>query len=204
MLFDDTYKELEFNSIGFYKEKGSKFFAYSYLVYNESDIKKKLEQVKKTEKSANHYCYAYVLYPDKSACRFSDDGEPPSTAGKPILRQIQSNNLTNILIIVVRYFGGIKLGIPGLIRSYKTAATNSIKKTKIMTKIIKEQYEVIFKYSETQDVMKIINEFNLEIVEKDFQMDCKILLQVSKKRSNNVLSAFKKNHKLIIKYQKTV
>ena len=136
-MFDDTYKEIEAPSVGVYKEKGSKFIAYSYPIYSKEEIKQKIEEVKKIEHAARHHCYAYILNPDKSAQRANDDGEPSSTAGKPILGQILSNDLTNILIIVVRYFGGVKLGVPGLIRSYKTAALDAISNSEIITKTIK-------------------------------------------------------------------
>ena len=134
MLFDDTYNEITSNKTAIYKEKGSKFIGYSFLVKSISDIKKKLEEIKKTHKSANHHCYGYILYADKSTYKFNDDGEPASTAGKQILRQIQKFELTNILIVVVRYFGGIKLGIPGLIRSYKTTARLTLEEVNIIKK----------------------------------------------------------------------
>ena len=152
-MFDNTYKEVKSLSKGIYKEKGSKFIAYSYPVYTENDVKERLQEVKKIEHSARHHCYAYLINPDKSVQRSNDDGEPSSTAGKPILRQIQSNNLTNILIVVVRYFGGVKLGVPGLIRSYKTAASDAISQGIFITKTIKEQYKVYFKYPMMNDVM---------------------------------------------------
>ncbi|MEC7863679.1 MAG: YigZ family protein, partial [Bacteroidota bacterium] len=133
-MFDDNYREIKSPATGLYKEKGSKFIAYAFPVYSEVQAKKKLENVKKLEHSARHHCYAYVLHADKSAWRANDDGEPSSTAGKPILGQIQSNNLTNILIIVVRYFGGVKLGVSGLIRSYRTAVANAISQATIITK----------------------------------------------------------------------
>ena len=138
MIFNDTYKEIKSATKGTYKEKGSKFISYSYPVFSKEDIKEKLIEVKKLEYAARHHCYAYVLNPDKSTWRVNDDGEPSSSAGKPILRQIQSNELTNILIVVVRYFGGVKLGMPGLIRSYKTAAAEAIANATILLKTIKE------------------------------------------------------------------
>ena len=133
-MLNNTYKEVKTHTTGIYKEKGSKFIAYSYPVYSEQEVKEKLEEVKKIEHSARHHCYAYILHPDKSAQRANDDGEPSSTAGKPILGQILSNDLTNILIVVVRYFGVVKLGISGLIRSYKTAASDVITDATIITK----------------------------------------------------------------------
>ena len=167
-------------------------------------VKEKLEEVKKLEHSARHHCYAYVLHADKSAQRANDNGEPSSTAGKPILGQIQSNDLTNILIIVVRYFGGVKLGVPGLIRSYKTAASDAISKSTIITKTIKEHYEVSFKYPQMNDVMRIVKEYDLEIVNTDFQIDCNLIFAVPKSKSETIVSTFQKNHALSIKYLKTI
>ena len=200
MIFNDTYKEIKSASKGTYKEKGSKFIAYAYPVFSQADIKEKLEEVKKLEYAARHYCYAYVLNPDKSAWRANDDGEPSSTAGKPILGQIQSNELTNILIVVVRYFGGVKLGVPGLIRSYKTAAAAAIANATILSKKIKEHYEVSFKYPQMNDVMRIVKEFDLEVVNTDFGIECKLIFLVAKSKANDVVGTFKISHKLKIEH----
>ena len=204
MLFSDKYKEIKSNTTGLYKEKGSKFIAYAFPVYSKDEVKEKLEEVKKIEHSARHHCYAYILHPDKSAQRANDDGEPSSTAGKPILGQILSNGLTNILIVVVRYFGGVKLGVPGLIRSYKTAASDAITDATIITKAIKEHYEVNFKYSQMNDVMRIVKEFDLEVVNTDFGMDCKLIFAVPKSKVDAVVNTIKKNHELKIKYLKNI
>ena len=201
-MFDDKYKEVKSPTTGTYKEKGSKFIAYAYPVYLEEEVKEKLEEVKKLEHSARHHCYAYVLHADKSAWRANDDGEPSSTAGKPILGQIQSNDLTNILIVVVRYFGGVKLGVPGLIRSYKTAAAIAIADTEILTKTIKEHYEVGFKYPQLNDVMRLIKEFDLEVINTDLQIESKLIFAAPKSKANSILDTFKKNHELSIKYIK--
>ena len=204
MLFSDKYKEIKFNTTGIYKEKGSKFIAYAFPVYSAGNVKEKLESVKKLEHSARHHCYAYILHSDKSAQRANDDGEPSSTAGKPILGQILSNDLTNILIVVVRYFGGVKLGVPGLIRSYKTAALYAISNSEIITKTIKEQFVVSFKYPQMNDVMRLVKEYNLEVVNTDFQIECNLIFAVAKSKSEEVVETFKKNHELTIKYLKTV
>ena len=203
-MFNDTYKEIKTPTTGLHKEKGSRFISYLFPVYSEQEVKKRLEEVKKIEHSARHHCYAYIINPDKSLQRANDDGEPSFTAGKQILGQIQSNNLTNILIIVVRYFGGIKLGVTGLIRSYKTAAADSISQGIFVTKTIKEQYKVSFKYPLMNDVMRLIKEHNLEIINIDFQIDCNLIFAVPKSKDDNVVETFKKNHELKIKYLKTV
>jgi uncharacterized YigZ family protein len=203
-MFDDTYKEAKSHTTGIYKEKGSKFIAYSYPVYSEQEVKEKLEEIKKIEHAARHHCYAYVLHADKSAWRVNDDGEPSSTAGKPILGQIRSHDLTNILIIVVRYFGGVKLGVPGLIRSYKTAAEIAITDAEILRKTIKEHYEVSFKYPLMNNAMRLVKDFDLEVVNTDFQIDCNLIFAVPKSKADNVVETFKKNHEIKIKYLKTV
>ena len=203
-MFSDKYKEIKSATTGVYKEKGSKFIAYSFPVHSEENVKEKLEEVKKLEHSARHHCYAYILKPDKSAQRANDDGEPSSTAGKPILGQILSNDLTNILIVVVRYFGGVKLGVPGLIRSYKTAALDAISNSEIITKIIKEQFAVSFKYPQMNEVMRLVKEYNLDVVNTDFQIECNLIFAVAKSKSEEVVETFKKNYELTIKYLKTV
>ena len=192
MLFDDTYKEIKTESKSVYKEKGSKFISYAYPVYNRAQIEKKLENIRKTEKSANHYCYAYVLHPDKSEYKINDDGEPNSTAGRPILNQIKKYELTNILVVVTRYFGGIKLGIPGLIRAYKTAANDVITNAAVVSKLIKEKYTIMFNHDEIEVVMRVIKEYNLEIINTDFQLNCKLTFLVPKTKSSVVLNKFKR------------
>ena len=199
MIFNDTYQEIKSATKGTYKEKGSKFIAYAFPVYSEDEVKEKLEEVKKLEHSARHHCYAYILHPDKSAQRANDDGEPSSTAGKPILGQILSNDLTNILIVVVRYFGGVKLGVPGLIRSYKTAASDAITDATIITKTIKEHYEVSFKYPQMNDVIRLVKEFDLEFVNTDFRIYCKLIFAAQKSKADSIVETFKKNYELAIK-----
>ena len=204
MLFKNTYKEIIKDSVGYYKEKGSRFIGYCYIVKTEQEVKKKIEIIKKKEKSANHYCFAYLLNYDKSICKFSDDGEPSYTAGKPILNQIKSHDLTNILIIVVRYFGGTKLGIPGLIRSYKNTTINAINNTEIVTKNIQEEYELFFKYSYLEGVMKQIKKWELVILENNFNLDCRIKILVSKKKSDIVFDFFNSHKSVEIKYVKSI
>ena len=198
MLFSDTYNEIISSSKGIYSEKGSRFIAYSFIIRQENEIKKILTEIKSKHKSANHHCYAFTLYQDRSMYGFNDDGEPKYTAGKPILKQIQINELTNILIIVVRYFGGVKLGISGLIKAYKTAAMNAIANTKIITQNIQEKYIVLFKYTEINIVMSLIKEHNLEVLKTDFQETCKVSFLVPKKDTKVVLDKFKRHQQLKI------
>jgi len=198
----DTYKEVKKLSFGSYKDKGSKFISYCYPVYSEEEIKDKIEEIKKKEHAAKHYCYAYILNTDKSLKRTNDDGEPSSTAGKPILGQILSSDLTNILIIVTRYFGGVKLGVGGLINAYRKAAADAISKSVIITKVIQERYEVSFQYIQMNDVMRIVKEYKLDIIDTDFSINCKLIFAVAKSKRNTTLNAFKKNHNLKIQYIK--
>ena len=200
MLFDETYKEIKNKTSGIYRERGSKFISYAFRIYSENEAKLKLNEIKKSEPSANHYCYAYVLHPDKSNYRMNDDGEPQSTAGKQIFKQIQKFQLTNILIVVIRYFGGTKLGIPGLIRSYSTATLLALEDAKIIIKNIEEKYQVNFKYTEMNEVMKIMKEYGLKILKKEFTSNCKLIFLVPKNKSNIILKKIKENHKLTITY----
>jgi uncharacterized YigZ family protein len=171
MLFEDTYQEISEPSEGLFKDRGSKFFAHAYPVWSEDDIKLALDELKKKYYDARHHCYSWVLHPDKSAYRMNDDGEPSSTAGRPIYGQLQSYNLTNILVVVVRYFGGTKLGVPGLINAYKTAAKEALENAEIIEKLIKDVYQVEFAYPDMNIVMKILKDEELDQFEQDFGID---------------------------------
>ena len=192
------YREIKTQSTASYKVKGSKFIAYSYVIYSKNDVKEKIEDLKKKEHKARHFCYAYILNEDKSIQIANDDGEPSSTAGKPILGQILSKDLTNILIIVVRYFGGVKLGVSGLIKAYKIAASEVINQSGIITKSVQEYYEINFKYVEINDVMQIIKKYKIEIIKSNFQQECIIIFAVSKEHSKQTTEIFKKYHGLTI------
>ena len=204
MLFEDTYHMPTNTSEGLYKEKGSKFIGYAFPVFSEEDVKERLEEVRKKEYAARHHCYAYTLHPDKSAWRANDDGEPANTAGKPILGQIQSKDLTNILIVVVRYFGGVKLGVGGLITAYRAAAADALENISIEKRFVKEIYEVAFQYPQMNEVMRLVKDKSLEVVNQDFQIDCKLIFAIRKSQADTVVAAFKKNHELTIRYQKTI
>jgi uncharacterized YigZ family protein len=168
MLFDDTYRTISGSSQGIYKEKGSKFISIAYPVHLEEEVKEILRALRKEYHDARHHCFAYCFGPDRSVYRVNDDGEPSGTAGKPIFGQIQSKDLTNVLIVVVRYFGGIKLGIPGLINAYRSAAKDALENTTILTKTINEEYLVSFEYPVINDIMKILKEDSATIIHQDF------------------------------------
>jgi uncharacterized YigZ family protein len=155
---------------GFYKEKGSKFIGLAFRVQNEDEIKEKLEEVKKQYHDARHHCYAYILSKDK--LRANDDGEPNHSAGDPILGQIKSKNLTQVLIVVVRYFGGTKLGVSGLINAYKTAAYEALEASKLMKVTIEEIYQIEYGYEITNEVMKLIADFEADIKNQEFTENC--------------------------------
>ena len=196
MLFDFTYNEIEYDSKSFYSEKSSRFISYAYKVDNISDVKSRLQNIRKLEKSANHYCYAYVLKHDQSDFRMSDDGEPSSTAGKQIYNMIKKFNLTNIIVIVVRYFGGTKLGISGLIRCYRSCATLAINSSKIINKQIIDLIEINFKIEHINSVMKIIKNENLKIKEQKISTTSKIILETPRKKVDEILEKLNSNHKL--------
>lgn len=192
MLFDDTYQTISTTSQGIYKEKGSKFIALAFPVSSEEDIKIKLAHLRKEYHDARHHCYAYCLGVDKSAWRVNDDGEPSGTGGKPIFGQIQSMDLTNVLIVVVRYFGGIKLGIPGLINAYRTAAREALGNASIITRIVDETYEVSFEYPLMNDVMKILKEEHADILGQEFENTCKIRFSIRRSSGMKITSRLQK------------
>ncbi len=200
MLFEDTYNTINSTTEGEFKDRGSKFIAYSIPVKSETDVKENIELIRKRHHDARHHCYAYRLGPDKSAYRINDDGEPSGTAGKPIYGQILSKDLTNILIIVVRYFGGTKLGVSGLINAYKTAAREALEKATILTKTINDIYEVTFEYDDTNSVMRILKDEGLKPYEQIYEEKCMLKFEVRKKSSDRVYDRFNKINNLKIKY----
>ena len=204
MLFEDTYNEISDPVEGFFKDRGSKFISHAFPVKNEEEIKFQLEQLRIKYYDARHHCYAWVLNPDKSAFRVNDDGEPSGSSGRPIHGQIQSFDLTNILIVVIRYFGGTKLGIPGLINAYKTAAKEALSNATIIQKYVLDIYQLSFTYPDMNIVMKILKDENLEQYDQDFGIDCKLSFAVRKNESERVYLMFKKIHTLQIKYLKTI
>lgn len=171
---EDTYKTISQATEGLFKDKGSKFIAYAYPVYSEDEIKEIILSIKKEHYSARHHCYAWRLGHDKLQFRANDDGEPSSTAGKPILGQIQSFDLTNILIVVVRYFGGTLLGVSGLINAYRNAALDAINNATILEKIVEKQLLIEFDYGVMNDVMKIFKDEKLPQIDPQFDLRCSI------------------------------
>lgn len=183
-MFDDTYKTLAVPSEGLYKEKGSKFLAFAYPVRTIDEVKAHLEQLRKDYFDARHHCYAYILGPRKDAFRANDDGEPSGTGGRPIHGQLLSADLTDTLIVVVRYFGGILLGASGLANAYKTAARDAIDHAIIVEKTIDCRYRFSFAYETMNDVMRILKEFDLKPENPNYALDC--TLEVSVRQSQSV------------------
>lgn len=203
MLFSNTYNQITNNSKGIYKAKGSKFIAYAIIVKSEEQVLDEINKIKKLDKNANHYCFAYIIKPDKSIEKVNDDGEPKNSAGKPILGQIKSKDLTNCLIVVVRYFGGTKLGIPGLIKAYKNAALEAIQNNKIECIDITEMYSLKFSYEELNLVMNILKNYNANIINHKNDIISEIECSITLKNSKNFYDKISKNHKIDIKYLKT-
>ena len=174
----DSYYSIGRLSKGIFKDKGSKFLSFAYPVKDEGEIKEILAGIKKEFFDARHHCYAYRLGADKLIFRSNDDGEPYGTAGRPILGQLISNDLTNILIVVVRYFGGILLGTSGLINAYKIAAADAISNAEIVEKFVYASYKLTFGYQQMNQVMKIVKDYDLETSNQLFEITCSLSIRV--------------------------
>jgi len=190
-LEKDTYKTLAAPSEEtLIKEKNSKFFGYAYPVSNEDEVKLILEDLRKQHHSARHWCYAFQLGTNKIHYRANDDGEPNNSAGMPIYGQIQSFEVTNVLVVVVRYFGGVKLGVGGLISAYRTSAQMALEASDIVERTIDVHYKIKFGYQNMNKVMRVIKEKNLDIVSQKMEMDCEIVISTRKKNASMVHEAF--------------
>lgn len=186
------FNTLTANSEGYYKAKGSKFIALAYHVESEQGAKDVLTTVRKKYYDARHHCYAYRINPEKEFSRSSDDGEPSGTAGKPILNQLLSFELYNVLIVVVRYFGGTKLGVSGLIMAYKSATRDAIHNNKIVKTYITRQINLSFEYPLMNHVMRVIKEEKIKLINQDFDTNCKIKVEIKKNAINFALIKFEK------------
>jgi uncharacterized YigZ family protein len=172
----DTYKTIIGDSSGIYKEKGSRFVSVAIPVSDQEQIKPIIDKIRKEHHDAKHHCYAYMLGHERLIWRVNDDGEPSGTGGKPILGQINSLGLTNIIIVVSRYFGGTLLGVSGLINAYRSAAASSLANAKMTEKTVNEYYEITFPFSSLKDVMKVLKEENLGQSEQMFDLECRLKL----------------------------
>ena len=191
MAPDSHYSTIEKPSIAGFKDRGSKFNAYVYPIADLIEFKEKLAALKKEHPKAVHHCFAYRLGLDGASYRVSDDGEPSGTAGRPILGQIDSKQLTNVLIIVVRYFGGTLLGVPGLINAYKTAAALALEATSIIQKPVVVNYRLQFDYTQMNDVMKLVKQFDCVVLKLETQLFCLLETGVPINRLDEVLFRLK-------------
>ncbi len=190
-LASDTYQSIKAKSTGFFKDKGSKFYAFAFPVKTEEEVKQYQDELKKEYHDARHHVYAFVLGADGKNFRASDDGEPANSSGAPVLGQIRSFELTNVLIVVVRYFGGTKLGVPGLINAYKTAAFEALNAAETETYYQMQYFKLRFDYPMMDQVSRLIDEAGLEVVNRDFGMDCKMELGVRMRDAEKILSRLK-------------
>ncbi|MBX3164285.1 MAG: YigZ family protein [Bacteroidetes bacterium] len=191
MLFSDSYFTVSKPAEGIYKDRGSKFLGFIFPVFSETEIKQHLQDLRKEHPSARHHCYAWRLGADKNAYRANDDGEPNNSAGKPILAQIQSNDLTNVLIVVVRYFGGTLLGVSGLINAYKLAAADAIANANIEERFILFEYNIEFNTEDTSPVMRALKENEAEILSNAYDEKNNIVFRVKKQHSEKLEQRFK-------------
>ncbi len=184
---NDLYKTIEKPSEGIYKEKGSKFLAYAFPVFSEEEIKEHIHRLREEYYNARHHCFAWQLGTDGTQYRANDDGEPSGTAGKPILGQLNSHELTNILVVVVRYFGGTKLGVPGLIRAYKEATIDAITNALVVQRTVNDTYKLYFEYAAMNDIMKIMKDENLNILDQQFDLACCIEFSLRQSETEKVV-----------------
>lgn len=189
---NDTFRTLNRCSESLYKVKGSKHFGYAFPVSNEEEIRFHLDELRKQHHAARHHCYAWRLGADGNHFRANDDGEPSNSAGKPILGQLQSFDLTNVLVVVVRYFGGTKLGVGGLIDAYRTAARQAIEANEITEELVMQEVSVGFTYERMGAVMKVLKDFNLEMLQHSFGADCSLSVEVRKSLAPAVSEALEK------------
>ena len=186
-----VYNSIEKSSFAEFKDRGSRFLGYAYRILKVEDFKKLLQDLKKEHPKAVHHCFAYRLGFDKNTFRVSDDGEPAGTAGKPILNQIDSKELTNTLVIVVRYFGGTLLGVPGLINAYKSVTAMALQLTPVVQKAILKHYKLQFDYTRMNDVMLIIKQYGCEVEQQQIQLFCEMIVGIPKARLTEAMHKFK-------------
>ncbi|CAN5538708.1 YigZ family protein [soil metagenome] len=199
MLFEDTYQSIKAPSEGIYKDRGSKFIGFAFPIKTEAAVKEHLHLIKKEHAQANHHCYAFRLSPDPTVYRASDDREPSGSAGKPILGAINSLQLTDVLVVVVRYFGGSLLGVPGLINAYRSAAVDALHHAEIIEKTIDDHYEIQFSYECINDVHALLKGAGARIVFQDYAEPCIIHFDIRISKSSILADRIKEHPVLAIK-----
>src|SRR5574344_172529 len=195
---EDTYKTISDSSTGFYSEKGSKFYSFAYPIKDESEVKDLLSELQKKFHDARHFVFAYIIGENKEIFRCNDDGEPANSSGMPVLGQIRSKELTNVVVFVVRYFGGTKLGIPGLIKAYKTAAAEALANTMIIEKTIGTTLKLNCSYEDLSFLQNKLQKFEVEILENNFQENISFLVKVRNSIKDQFIKEIAENYKIII------
>ncbi|HEY0895138.1 MAG TPA: YigZ family protein [Sphingobacteriaceae bacterium] len=204
MLFSDTYKTIAAASEGIFRDRGSKFIGLAYPIRSEEEIREIIARLRSEHPKARHFCTAFRLTPDRSVFRVNDDGEPSGSAGRPILNTMLSADVTNILVVVVRYFGGTLLGVPGLINAYKTATAEALRAATIIEKTVNDVYRLRFEYLQMNDVMKIIKDEGLPVLTQQFDNSCLVEAEIRQAQVNGVLSKFDKIPNLTVEYLRTL
>lgn len=184
----DSFLTISASSNGLFKDRGSKFLAFAYPVISEGQVKDILDSVRKEYHDARHHCYAYRLEPDGSVWRANDDGEPGNSAGKPILNQIVSRNLTGVLVVVVRYFGGTLLGVPGLINAYRSAASDALDRAKMTRKYITRSGTLTFPYEVMDKIMRMVDDLEIELVSREFTEQCTMNIRIRASRFSRLIT----------------
>jgi uncharacterized YigZ family protein len=192
MLFDDTFKTISKPSEGIFRDKGSRFMAYLFPIQSDAEIKDIIAELKSIHPKARHHCWAMRLSQDRSIFRLNDDGEPSGTAGRPILNTLLSDDLTNVLAVVVRYFGGTLLGVPGLINAYKTATIEAIQASEIIEKTVDLLFKIEFGHPVMNEVMKVVKEENIKIFNQSFDLKCTFDLEIRQSLVNKVIGRLEK------------
>lgn len=203
-LFEDTYLTIEEPAEGIFKDKGSKFIAYAFPFRDENQLKEIIAGVKAEHPKARHHCWAYRLTPDRSIYRVNDDGEPSGTAGRPILNVLLSKDVTNILVVVVRYFGGTLLGVPGLINAYKTATQEVLENAIIIERTVNDVYCIEFEYLSMNDVMRVIKEEGITVLNQQFDNSCSMTVEMRKMQVNTFIQKMEKIDGVKTTYLKTL
>lgn len=204
MLFEDTYLTIESASEGIFRDRGSKFLGYAYPIASDQEIKNIIADLKKEHPKANHHCWAMRWSTDRSVFKLNDDGEPSGTAGRPILNTLLSKNITNVAVVVVRYFGGTLLGVPGLINAYKSATELALEGAKVIEKTVNDVYTIAFDYLQMNEVMRVIKDDSLPLLEQQFDNSCSIKVSIRKMQVNQVIAKLQKLTSVKIKYDYSI
>lgn len=204
MLFEDTYRTIENPSEGTFRDRGSKFLGYAYPIQSDDEIKAIVTSLRSEHPKANHHCWAMRLTIDRSIFKLNDDGEPSGTAGRPILNTLLSKDLTNVLVVVVRYFGGTLLGVPGLINAYKMATEEALAHAVIIEKTVNDIYTIRFNYLQMNNIMRLIKDADLAILNQQSDNDCSMQVSIRKTQVNMVLAKLDKITSVNIKYDNSI